>query len=145
MRRRGLIVLAAAVAALLAIGGFVAWRDSDDRVRDASDQTALATRTVAAGDVTVEIEPRRIDRAGAEFTITFDTHSVELDLDVAAHARLTVGGISWPDATWTGDGPGGHHRVGVLRFESESSATGRVDLRLDGLPAPVTATWTLPG
>lgn len=104
---------------------------------------ALATKTVEAGAVTVKIDPVRIDAGGAEFKVNFDTHSVALDLDVARSAALAVGGSQWAGAAWSGAGPGGHHREGTLRFDPGGPATGPAVLTITGLPAPVTATWSL--
>lgn len=104
----------------------------------------LAPRTVEAGAVTVKVTPVRIDDRGASFEVAFDTHSVDLDLDVAGAATLTVGGAPWSSATWDGaGGPDGHHREGMLRFDPAGAATGTVELTIDGLPAPVQASWTL--
>lgn len=104
---------------------------------------ALEGVEVAAGDVDVWVEPIRIDAGGALFLVEFDTHSVELDLDVAGSAILAVDGVEWGGATWVGDPPGGHHRGGELFFESAGPANGRVILRIDGLPGPVVVEWDL--
>ena len=61
---------------------------------------------LTAGEVTVKITPVRIAADAAVFEVVFDTHSVELDLDVTSNARLTVAGTNWPEATWQGSGPG---------------------------------------
>lgn len=125
------------VAALV----FTACQGSDKSTP--TTDTGLDTRTVEAGEVTVEIDPRRVDERGAEFAVTFDTHTVELDLDVAANAKLTVGGVAWTNPTWAGDGPTGHHRSGVLRFTPAGPADGEIEIRISGLPEAVAARWTL--
>ena len=102
------------------------------------------TRTIEAGEVTVAITPTRVDSATATFEIAFDTHSVDLDFDVAGGAALTVDGATWTNATWEGDGPGGHHRSGTLTFTSAGEPAGEATVTIDGLPDPVTTTWTLP-
>lgn len=144
--RRGLI--AAAVAAGVALAGgalLAAWGGGGDDAGPSGPVPArLEARTIEAGEVTVEIEPRRLDDRGAVFGVAFDTHSVELDLDVAANATLTVDGSAWPGAAWEGDSPDGHHREGTLRFNAGGAAAGRAALTLTGLSAPVEATWTLP-
>ena len=145
MRRRGLIALVAVVVAFLGVRGFVAWQDTNRPTNDAAADTGLDTRKVEAGEVTVEIEPRVLEDGRAEFAVTFDTHSVELDLDVAANAELTVHGTTWGDPTWTGDAPGGHHRTGVLHFTGTGPLEGDVQVRISGLPEPVVANWTLEG
>lgn len=111
---------------------------------DGTGGAGLAARTATAGSVEVTITPIRLDANGAAFTVAFDTHSGALDLDVAAHARLTVAGTDWGDPTWTGGGPGGHHRAGTLRFAAAGAARGAARLAIDGLDQPVAATWSLP-
>lgn len=148
MRRRGLIIFVALVVAFLAFRGFAAWRDTEGRVdkaANAKQAPALAARTVEAGGVTVKVEPRRIDATGAEFAVSFDTHSVDLGFDVARNAHLTVDGAVWTGARWSGSAAGGHHRSGTLRFTSAGAASGTATLHMSGLPQPVTATWTLGG
>ena len=109
----------------------------------ATNAAALPSRTVTAGAVTVKVDPHHIDNAGAEFKVSFDTHSVDLGFDIPRAARLTVNGNSWAVGAWSGDGPGGHHRAGTLRFTSAGPATGEATLQISGLPKPVTAEWTL--
>jgi hypothetical protein len=94
--------------------------------------------------VTVTITPTRIDAEGAELIVAFDTHTVDLDLDVAAHTAPTVDGTDWVDAAWDGAGPGGHHRQGTIRFTAGGPASGDAVLTIGGLDEPVTASWTLP-
>lgn len=133
--------LTTAAAALLAVVALGACGGGDDEPAAA---TALPGQEVAAGEVTVKVTPKAVDGDGAEFAVTFDTHSVELDLDVAARAGLTVDGIAWADPVWEGDGPSGHHREGTLRFSPRSVPAGQVVLTIGGLDAPVTARWTVP-
>ena len=104
---------------------------------------ALEPRTVAAGSVTVKVTPQRIDDQGAVFALVFDTHSGALSLDVVASTTLTVDGKPWPTTSWTGDGPGGHHRVGTLNFTSNGPPRGDVELSIANLPQGVNVSWTL--
>ena len=139
--------LAATTAALLVGAAVISWFIGQDNggPAPARGATALATRTVPAGEVTVKVEPRQVDATGAVFKVTFDTHSEALDLDVARGATLVVGGVAWPVAGWSGDGPGGHHREGELRFSAGGPATGAAMLTISGLSKPVTATWDAGG
>ena len=98
-------------------------------------------RTVEAGAVTVKLQPRQLDADGAVFEIVLDTHEVELDQDLARQSSLVVGDIPWPVTEWSGDGPGGHHREGELRFAADGPVAGTVTLKIDGFPEPVTVTW----
>lgn len=148
-RPRLIAVSIAAVAVMvLAVRGVAASRGDGGRVRNVSTAgtaAGLETRTIEADAVTVKIEPRRVDAAGAEFAVTLDTHSADLGLDVARNAHLVVAGSQWSGSAWSGDGPGGHHRSGTLRFDSAGSASGIAELHISGLPSPVSASWTLAG
>ena len=144
--RRVVLIAAAVLAAVVALALYVSGDgDGDSRAGDARP-AAADSRTVEAGAVTVKIERVRLDAAGAEFKLTFDTQSVALDLDVARNATLTVGGAAWGGPTWSGAGPGGHHREGTVRFTAgRGPATGPAVLTITGLPEPVRATWTVEG
>lgn len=135
MRRLTLLLVAGALALVLAACG------SDDAPVAA---TGLDTQTVTVGEVEVTITPTRVDDTGAAFAVAFDTHSVDLDLDIADTATLTVDGRAWNDPTWDGTGPGGHHREGTLTFTAASPATGDAVLTIEGLDEPATARWALP-
>ena len=136
-------ILSVAVAALVITAVFAA-RGRGSAKGASPGAAALPARTVTAGAVTVKVEPHHIDASGAEFGVAFDTHSVDLGFDVARVARLTVNGSQWSGATWSGDGSGGHHRAGTLRFTTSGAATGQAVLELGGLPGPVTTEWTIP-
>ncbi|OGH17301.1 MAG: hypothetical protein A3C30_01715 [Candidatus Levybacteria bacterium RIFCSPHIGHO2_02_FULL_40_18] len=81
-------------------------------------QNTLATKTDSRGEVTVEATPKNIQEDVFEFEIVMDTHSVALDQDMAAVSKLIDDrGSEYKPTLWKGDGPGGHHRSGILRFE----------------------------
>jgi len=104
----------------------------------------LEERTVTVGAVEVKITPTRLDATGADFDVTFDTHSVNLDLDVAHQATLTINDKTWTEPVWDGAGAGGHHREGTLTFTTAGPADGEAVLTIAGLDEPVTARWALP-
>lgn len=140
---RGLTRRLALTGVLLLSAVVLSGCGGDDDGEAATGTNTLPRRTVEAGAVTVEITPREITADGASFTIVFDTHSVDLDLDVAGTARLVVGGDEWTAATWDGAGPGGHHREGTLGFDAAGEPSGEAVLTIEGLPEPVQATWDL--
>ncbi len=142
MRAR-LILAGLGLAVIATVVVFVVSRDGDDQRREATSVPGLETRIVTAGEVDVEIQPRQLDDRGAVFAISFDTHSVELAMDVASGPQLEVDGTTWRVAEWDGDGPGGHHREGELRFDPAGSATGTARLVIPGLPEAVDASWQL--
>ena len=138
MRRRLIPMALAAIIAAAAVVAFVATRGGSANDAEASQ---FGTRTQEAGEVTVEATLRRVDEAGAAAAVVFDTHAVELDLDVAGGGVLTIGGTPWPTVAWDGDGPGGHHREGELRFAPGGPAQGEAVLTIAGLSEPVTFRW----
>lgn len=144
MRRRLIVVVLAAL--VFAVGGLVlasGGRDDAGTLAPA-EVPGLETRTVTAGEVDIEIQPIQLDDQGAVFVIILDTHSVELSADLT-RASLEVDGVAWPVEAWSGDGPGGHHREGELRFASAGSPTGTVRLVLPDFLEPVDVTWETAG
>lgn len=138
MRRvRGPLLVVAAAGILVLVAG------CGGQTSPPSTST-LKARTVTAGAVEVAIQPLSIDSGGATFKVQFDTHSADLAFDVAKASTLRVDGRAWGPATWSGDGPSGHHRQGQLRFAAAGRPAGQLELRISGLPAPVLATWNLP-
>ncbi len=70
----------------------------------------------------------------AVFQLVFDTHSVDLDFDVAAAAKLTDDqGTTFGASAWSGDPPGGHHRKGTLTFPKTIGQAISVTLTLRGI------------
>ncbi len=132
------------MVALVAVAGLVPVLDGCGSATR-SDNGAAATfgpaRTIEAGSVTVKLRLRQFNVDGAVFEIIFDTHDVELDQDMVQDAHLVVGETPWPTEEWSGDGLGGHHREGELRFSAAGPAEGVVTLSIDGLTEPVSATW----
>lgn len=98
------------------------------------NSSSLSEQTDEQGQVTVKVKPLNIQQNSNvwEFEVTLDTHSVELDTDLAKDAVLIVNGTEYPARSWTGDPPGGHHRKGVLAFQSLSEAN-VVQLKIRGI------------
>lgn len=142
----GVVVVLAAVAVLLvrrpATDGSPAAASSESgTVRTTNG--SLSPTLVQAGEVLVSIDPVRIDRTGAVFRIGFETHTVDLSLDVASSASFEVDGTPWANPTWKGSPPGGHHRDGELRFEPAGKPLGEAVLTIEGLAEPVVASWSV--
>lgn len=141
MRRRLIVI---AVAAAIVITGAIAVAETRDRGgTDDTSASPFQTRTVQAGDVTVKATLQRLDARGAVAEVVLDTHAGGLDLDVAAGAALTIGGITWPTENWEGDRPGGHHRKGELRFSPGGPVAGEATLTMSGLDDQVTFRWQI--
>lgn len=69
-------------------------------------------------NVRIEIIPEQLGPGRqAKFNIKMNTHSVELNQDMAAAAILKDDqGRKYRPLNWNGSPPGGHHRSGVLEF-----------------------------
>lgn len=107
--------------------------------KDESNETGLGSRKIQVGEVEIVVELRRLDDT-AEFDITLDTHSGSLDADLEL-SSLSVDGTDWAEPTWEGDGSGGHHREGILRFGAAGPPNGDVRLSLAGFGESVVLTW----
>ncbi len=118
------------------------WRRSARHRRQARD--TIVTVTVTVGEVEATVVPTRVDSTGAEFDITLDTHAVDLDVDIARQATLTIDGRPWTRPAWDGEGAGSHHLEGTLTFTADGPAAGDAMLTIDGLDDPIIARWALP-
>lgn len=98
--------------------------------------------------VTVTVTPRDLPATGEwSFGVTMNTHVRPLDDDLAANAALVdAEGRAHPALAWRGDGPGGHHRSGVLVFAPLVPPPATIELRLQrsGEAAPRRFRWTVP-
>ncbi|MFD8495799.1 hypothetical protein [Amycolatopsis sp. NPDC059657] len=136
-RRRTIILLTLAV--LLVAAAATWWA-----VTRTSTTPGLEPRTVQAGAVEVRMTPLTLDTTGAAFRVEFTTHSGALDLDPATASQLRVNDQTIQGGTWSGPGPGGHHRDGTLRFTTTVPSGAGVELRITGLPQDAIGTWTAP-
>jgi hypothetical protein len=108
-----------------------------------SSAGGFAARKVTIGGLVVTVTPKHVDATGAEFSVAFDTHTGAPGIDVAARSALVVGGTPWVNPAWSGDGPGGHHRFGTLRFRAAGPARGAANLSIGGLDQPLDVSWDL--
>ena len=142
LNRRSGALVGTLLAFVLMFAG-VAHTSASATATSALPARRLPPETMRAGDVTIKLTPRQISDRWAVFEISMDTHSTDLDVDVAKAARLRVGGIEWPEGRYTGDGPGGHHREGVLRFRGVSTSQGAIRLTINAFGDSVTARWRM--
>lgn len=137
MNRARLLLAVAAVAAVTAACG----AEGD---RGPAAAAGWQRQTVEVGRVEIQATPTVVDDTRVEVRLVFDTHTVELGTDIAGTATLAVAGREHRDGRWDGDGPGGHHREGVLRFAAGPSGSEPFELHLAGFSEPVTFRWPPP-
>lgn len=94
--------------------------------------TPLAQQKKSGGEVDVTITPEvLIVGQPPRFKLEFDTHSVELNFDIAQTAELSDGsGKIYKEATWEGSPSGGHHRSGTLTFSAPLPETKTITLTI---------------
>lgn len=94
-------------------------------------EISFTPQTNSEGTVTVEVTPVNVTQGYGQwrFDIVLNTHSVELDQDMTKIAFLKddKGNIFQP-TNWEGAPPGGHHREGILVFNSISPKTSSIQL-----------------
>lgn len=87
------------------------------------------TREDGQGSVTVEVTTEKINSVAGtiEFFVVMNTHSVELNMDLAALASLTTDtGVSVNGMAW--DAPReGHHVEGILSFPASVNGASVLD------------------
>jgi hypothetical protein len=91
----------------------------------------FAAQSNAEKAVTVEVTPLNLPGGGAslDFTVAFDTHSVNLDFDPAAISVLRDdAGREYPATAWEASASSGHHKSGILQFKAPLEATKFVEV-----------------
>lgn len=85
---------------------------------------------VDEGNVSVSVKPEVLQVGKQpQFTLTFNTHSEELDFDVSKVSMLIDNGENtYSESVWEGSPPGGHHRNGVLTFNQKLKETSNITL-----------------
>jgi hypothetical protein len=115
----------------------------------AQSSPAVRTQTSAVQGVTVKVTPKPLVSGAAEweFSVVLDTHSGNLDDDIAKSAVLVVDGKDLAPTAWAGAAAGGHHREGVLKFPAPAQPPGAVELRIrrSGEAEPRVFRWDAAG
>jgi hypothetical protein len=105
------------------------------------------TKTEEQESVTVVVTPLDLSPNSKEwkFDVLMDTHSIELDQDMAQVSVLVDGeGEEYKPIRWEGAEAGGHHREGVLIFNEIKPTPKFVELKISGIGDVVrNFTWQL--
>ncbi len=105
----------------------------------------LPAQTSNQGGVTIKVTPLGFQGPAWDFDVMLETHTQNLEDDLAKSSTLFADGKHVAPTSWKGDPPGGHHRKGVLRFDAMSPAPASVELQIarPGEAVPRAFRWTL--
>lgn len=101
-----------------------------------SDEIALGSRTNDEASVRVVVTPKTLTAGAAawDFEVIMDTHTKPLTDDLLRVAvMIDENGRRYAPLSWQGDGPGGHHRKGILRFPAPGEQPKAVELHVTGV------------
>lgn len=101
---------------------------SQAQVAEPADSQDMA-RIDTQGAVTVEVVPDKLSDPGDElvFEVSMNTHSVDLSMDLAPLAILSVDNGSYVQATLWDAPVGGHHVSGKLTFPASVAGKALLD------------------
>ncbi|MBI5138196.1 MAG: hypothetical protein HZA95_00135 [Candidatus Vogelbacteria bacterium] len=94
------------------------------------------TKTDSQLPVEVAVTPVEFGKEAKmwKFNVAFTTHSGSLDDDPTQVVVMTGDkGDTYRAISWDGPGPGGHHREGILSFNSITPITKYVDVKVNGV------------
>jgi hypothetical protein len=122
-----------------------------EEANHAAPTLATEPQTATVGAITIEATPLTPkELLEIAFTVTLETHSVDLNFDLAERATLTIDQASFPATSWEPDASSGHHVSGILRFTIDHPAHAalseakNITLNLDEIDSePATLTFPL--
>jgi len=125
-----LIVIVGTALALLSWARPEVTKGGENENPNITKNTLGAVATSEDG-IEVSVTPKTLSNDAWNFEVVLNTHSVELSYDLAETSVL-VGdnGNTFKALAWEGDPPGGHHRRGVLKFNSIYPRQGNIELRI---------------
>lgn len=128
------------VLALAFIGGFLVFynpKPASDPVQENSSVSETRqkweSRVDDQANVTVTVTPSNlsVDSKEWKLNVVMDTHSVELDQDMAEVTMLVDDfGKEYKPLRWEGAGAGGHHREGMLVFGVINPIPSHLELKI---------------
>jgi len=131
------ILLIGLVALLLVYFGFFNGDKSQQKNSEQAEQSAnieqWETKTDDQSPVTIKITPVELDKGVSKwkFDVAFDTHAGSLDDDPVKVISLSDDkGNTYQPISWEGAGPGGHHREGILVFNTIVPAPLYIELKV---------------
>jgi len=95
-------------------------------------QSSIPSQTNSEGSVTITVTPKNLSQP--TFEIVLDTHTDNLNKDLTKNTILIddQGNMQKP-VGWEGDPLGGHHRKGILLFNSFQEKSKLVTLKIQNV------------
>ena len=136
MKKEIKILLAGLVLILgwtLALYYFPGAEKKNSSVNSPSQSVIYESQTDSEEQVSVIVTPKNLAMNASvwEFEVVLDTHSAELDDDLAKNSALVdSSGNKYFPLGWEGDPPGGHHRKVILKFQPLTGRRESVELKI---------------
>lgn len=124
------------LAVIIAISGAYIYGISDADLTEFEKAGAWEAISDNRSSVTVVVTPLEVGRDADrwDFKVAFDTHSVELDHDPTLITSLIDDtGTVYQPILWDGSAPGGHHREGILSFDSIEPFPASIEMKIVGV------------
>lgn len=122
---------------ILLVALFVTLKNSFSiKINSNNPSSSLETKESVEGPVSVTVTPLGLENNSPtwNFEVSLDTHSEELSADLAAVSELVDDqGKLYLPISWEGDGPGGHHREGVLKFNPIPPKPKSIELKIKNI------------
>lgn len=126
-----LLMILILIAAFFGINVFKKTNKQSFKINTTNKQEKnLNSQENERGNVTVTVKPITLKMGeNPSFELEFETHSVNLDFDVAKQSYIVDDkGKRFNNGIWNGSPPGGHHRNGTLSFNNSLTQTNYVEL-----------------
>ena len=111
-----------------------------------TENVTFEAKTVEGGSVTISTKPKSLGpNQPWEFEIWMNTHSVDLNYDMLKSVVLRDDlEKEYAPITWDGEGSGGHHRSGIIKFAPLTSKAIKLIVKnVAGVPERVFE-WNIP-
>lgn len=98
--------------------------------------SGLEAKISSEGPVAVSVTPLDLKNNSSSwnFEVNLDTHSGSLDADLVTVSELVDDQEKiYKPIAWEGDGPGGHHRKGILKFNPISPKPKFFELKIKNI------------
>lgn len=126
---------------ILAVGAVIVFslpknKEGVSPEEQSSPNNSFSSQTDNQGGVTVTVTPKDISPNSSlwNFEIVLDTHTNELNQDLVQTSVLKdEKGKEYRPLAWQGDGPGGHHRKGILQFNTITLSPQSLELIISGV------------